>query len=54
MACFTVNHIDAMWMLQYKHLQCSLQQNPHGGPPRILLEITYSCAEKYLGGNIGI
>ncbi|QKX60769.1 uncharacterized protein TRUGW13939_07915 [Talaromyces rugulosus] len=49
MACFTVNRINAMRMLQYKHLQYSLQQDLHGGPPRILLEITYSFAKKYMG-----
>ncbi|KAJ5950701.1 uncharacterized protein N7479_009114 [Penicillium vulpinum] len=49
MACFTVNRINAMRHLQYKHLQCSIQRDPKDGPPRILLEITY----KYLGVTQG-
>ncbi|KAL4810583.1 hypothetical protein BDV18DRAFT_127695 [Aspergillus unguis] len=49
MACFTVNRINAMRRLQYRHLQCSIQRDPHGGPPRILLEIEYRFAKKYLG-----
>jgi hypothetical protein len=53
MACFTVNRINAMRKLQYKHLQCSLQRDPHGGPPRVLIEITYEVAKKYLGVTQG-
>ena len=53
MACFTVNRINAMRMLQYKHLQCSIQRDPKDGPPRILLEITYKFAKKYLGVTQG-
>ncbi|OKP09914.1 hypothetical protein PENSUB_4626 [Penicillium subrubescens] len=53
MACFTVNRISAMRMLQYKHIQCSIQRDPKGGPPRILLEITYEFAKKYLGVTQG-
>ena len=49
MACFMVNRIDAMRNLQYKHLQCSLQRDPKGGPPLALLEITYKLAKKYMG-----
>lgn len=49
MACFTVNRINAMRRLQYQHLQCSIQRDPHGGPPRILLEIKYKFAKKYMG-----
>lgn len=49
MACFTVNRINAMRRLQYRHLQCSVQRDPHGGPPQILLEITYEFAKKYMG-----
>ncbi|KAE8413590.1 hypothetical protein BDV36DRAFT_286879 [Aspergillus pseudocaelatus] len=48
-ACFTVNQINAMRCLQYQHLQCSTQRDPHGGPPRILLEIKYKFAKKYMG-----
>lgn len=53
MACFTVNRINAMRKLQYKHLVCSIQRDPKGGPPRILLEITYKFAKKYLGVTQG-
>ncbi|KAJ6070739.1 hypothetical protein N7467_012058 [Penicillium canescens] len=53
MACFTVNRISAMRKLQYKHLQCSIQRDPKGGPPRILLEITYKFAKTYLGVTQG-
>lgn len=53
MACFTVNRINAMRHLQYKHLQCSIQRDPKGGPPRILLEITYKFAKRYLGVTQG-
>jgi hypothetical protein len=53
MACFTVNRIGAMRKLQYKHLQCSFQRDPREGPPRILLEITFKFAEKYLGVTQG-
>jgi hypothetical protein len=49
MACFTVNRISAMRKLQYKHLQCSIQRDLKGGPPRILLEITYKFAKTHLG-----
>ncbi|PIG80606.1 hypothetical protein AARAC_007640 [Aspergillus arachidicola] len=49
MAFFTVNRINAMRRLQYQHLQCSIQRDPHGGPPRILLEIKYKFAKKYMG-----
>uniref|UniRef100_A0A093UP37 Uncharacterized protein n=1 Tax=Talaromyces marneffei PM1 TaxID=1077442 RepID=A0A093UP37_TALMA len=49
MACFTVNRIDAMRNLQYKHLQCSMQRDPRGGPPLILLEITNKFAKKHMG-----
>lgn len=52
MACFTVNRISAMRKLQYKHLQCSIQRDPKGGGPRILLEITYKFAKKHLGVTI--
>ncbi|KAJ5098530.1 hypothetical protein N7532_005531 [Penicillium argentinense] len=53
MACFTVNRISAMRKLQYKHLQCSIQRDPKGGPPRILLEITYKFAKTHLGVTQG-
>ncbi|KAJ5871101.1 uncharacterized protein N7529_003454 [Penicillium soppii] len=53
MACFTVNRINTMRMLQYKHLLCSIQRDPKGGPPQILLEITYKFAKKYLGVTQG-
>jgi hypothetical protein len=53
MACFTVNRIGAMRKLQYQHLQCSIQRDPKGGPPRILLEITYRFAKAYLGVTQG-
>ncbi|KAJ5737405.1 uncharacterized protein N7483_002530 [Penicillium malachiteum] len=53
MACFTVNRISAMRKLQYKHLQCSIQRDPKGGPPRILLEITYKFAKNHLGVTQG-
>lgn len=49
MACFTVNRINAMRRLQYQYLQCSIQRDSHGGPPRILLEIKYKFAKKYMG-----
>ncbi|KNG80287.1 putative C2H2 finger domain protein [Aspergillus nomiae NRRL 13137] len=49
MACFTVNRINTMHLLQYQHLQCSIQRDPYGGPPRILLEIKYEFAKKYMG-----
>ncbi|KAL4879841.1 hypothetical protein BJY04DRAFT_228777 [Aspergillus karnatakaensis] len=49
LTCFTVNRINAMRRLQYQHLQCSIQRNPYGGPPRILLEIKYKFAKKYMG-----
>lgn len=48
MACFTVNRINAMRNLQYKHILCSIQRDPKGGPPRILLEFTYKFTKKYL------
>jgi Protein of unknown function (DUF3435) len=53
MACFTVNRLNAMRNLQYRHLLLSLQWDPHGGPPRILIEITYRLANKYLGVTQG-
>ncbi|KAJ5267451.1 hypothetical protein N7478_010259 [Penicillium angulare] len=39
--------------LQYQHLECSLQRDPKGGPPRIVLEITYEFAKSYFGVTQG-
>ncbi|KAE8148498.1 hypothetical protein BDV25DRAFT_168391 [Aspergillus avenaceus] len=36
---FTVNRKQAVLFLQFKHLQISLQRDPHGGPPRPMIEI---------------
>ncbi|KAJ5378358.1 hypothetical protein N7509_011477, partial [Penicillium cosmopolitanum] len=47
-ACFTVNRINAIQNLQYKHILCLIQRNPKGGPPRILLKFTYKFTKKYL------
>lgn len=36
---FTVNRKQAILHLQFKHLQISLQQDPHGGPPVPMIKI---------------
>ena len=36
---YTINHLSVLLSLQFKHLQFSIQKDPHGGPPVLLAEI---------------
>ncbi|KAB8213417.1 C2H2 finger domain protein [Aspergillus novoparasiticus] len=46
---FTVNRKQAMLHLQFKHLQISLQRDPHGGPPVPMIEIEPQFVKSVLG-----
>lgn len=46
---FTVNRKQAMLNLQFKHLQLTLQQDPHGGPPVPMIEIEPHFVKSVLG-----
>ena len=46
---FTVNRLTALLSLQFKHLQFSIQKNPDGGPPILLVEIKSEHTKKFLG-----
>lgn len=49
MGLFTVNRKQAMLHLQFKHLQISLQRDPHGGPPVPMIEIEPQFVKSVLG-----
>lgn len=46
---YTVNHLQALLSLQFKHLQFSIQRDPLGGPPIPLVEIRSKHVKKFLG-----
>jgi hypothetical protein len=46
---FTVSRKQAMLDLQYKHLQVTLQRDPHGGPPVPMIEIRPEFVKSVLG-----
>ncbi|KAJ5901458.1 hypothetical protein N7495_001986 [Penicillium taxi] len=46
---FTVNRLSALLALQFKHLQFSIQKDPDGGPPVLLVEIKSEHTKKFLG-----
>ncbi|KAH3167449.1 hypothetical protein KXV52_001756 [Aspergillus fumigatus] len=46
---FTVNRKQAILHLQFKHLQISLQRDPHGGPPVPMIEIEPQFVKSVLG-----
>ncbi|KAJ6096881.1 hypothetical protein N7486_007627 [Penicillium sp. IBT 16267x] len=46
---FTINRKQAMLDLQFKHLQISLQQDPHGGPPKPMIELEPQFVKSVLG-----
>ncbi|KAE8404947.1 hypothetical protein BDV37DRAFT_100525 [Aspergillus pseudonomiae] len=46
---FTVNRKQAMLHLQFKHLQITLQRDPHGGPPVRMIEIDPQFVKSVLG-----
>ncbi|KAH1515597.1 hypothetical protein KXX29_009720 [Aspergillus fumigatus] len=46
---FTVNRKQAMLHLQFKHLQITLQRDPHGGPPVPMIEIEPQFVKSVLG-----
>lgn len=46
---FTVNRLSALLSLQFKHLRFSIQRDPQGGPPILLVEIRSEHLKKLLG-----
>ena len=46
---FTINWKQAMLDLQFKHLQVSLQQDPHGGSPVLMIELQPQFVKSILG-----
>ena len=46
---YTVNRLSALLSLQFKHLQFSIQKDPHGGPPVLLAEIRSEHTKQFLG-----
>lgn len=46
---YTVNRLQALLSLQFKHLQFSIQRDPLGGPPFPLVEIRSKHVKKFLG-----
>ena len=46
---FTVNRKQAILDLQFRHLQVSLQQDPHGGPPVPMIELQPQFVKSVLG-----
>jgi hypothetical protein len=46
---FTINRKQAMLDLHFKHLQASLQQDPHGGPPVPMIELQPQFVKSVLG-----
>lgn len=46
---FTVNRKQAILHLQFKHLQISLQRDPHEGPPVPMIEIEPQFVKSVLG-----
>ncbi|KAJ6036024.1 hypothetical protein N7540_000303 [Penicillium herquei] len=46
---FTINRKQAMLDLQFKHLQLSLQRDPHGGPPVPMIELEPQFVKSVLG-----
>lgn len=46
---FTINRKHAILDLQFKHLQLSLQQDPHGGPPVLTIEFQPEFVKSVLG-----
>ncbi|RDK41021.1 hypothetical protein M752DRAFT_284523 [Aspergillus phoenicis ATCC 13157] len=46
---FTINRKQAMLSLQFKHLQLSLQRDPHGGPPVPMIELQPEFVKSVLG-----
>ena len=46
---FTINRKQAMLHLQFRHLQVSLQQDPHGGPPVPMIELQPQFVKGVLG-----
>ncbi|KAH1396271.1 hypothetical protein KXV70_001089 [Aspergillus fumigatus] len=46
---YTVNRLQALLSLQFKHLQFSIQRDPLGGPPIPLVEIRSKYVKKFLG-----
>lgn len=48
---YTVNRLSALLSLQLKHLQFSIQKDPHGGPPVLLAEIRSEHTKRFLGSE---
>ncbi|KAJ5804829.1 hypothetical protein N7474_010694 [Penicillium riverlandense] len=48
---YTVNRLSALLSLQLKHLQFSIQKDPHGGPPVLLVEIRLEHTKRFLGSE---
>ena len=46
---FTINQKQAILDLQFRHLQVSLQQDPHGGPPVPMIELQPQFVKSVLG-----
>lgn len=46
---YTVNRLDALLFLQFKHLRFSIQRDPLGGPPIPLIEIRSEHVKQFLG-----
>ncbi|KAJ5611981.1 hypothetical protein N7510_005175 [Penicillium lagena] len=46
---FTVNRLNALLSLQFKHLQLSIQRDPEDGPPILLVEIKSEHTKKFMG-----
>lgn len=48
---YSINQKQAVLDLQFKHLQLSLQQDPHGGPPKTMIELEPQFVKSVLGGS---
>ncbi|CAG8146657.1 unnamed protein product [Penicillium nalgiovense] len=46
---YTVNRLHALLSLQFHHLRFSIQDNPEGGPPVLLVEIKSEHTKQFLG-----
>lgn len=46
---YTVNRLHALLSLQFHHLRFSIQDNPDGGPPVLLVEIKSEHTKRFLG-----
>ncbi|KAJ5443135.1 hypothetical protein N7445_004248 [Penicillium cf. griseofulvum] len=46
---YTVNRLHALLSLQFHHLRFSIQDNPDGGPPVLLVEIKSEHTKQFLG-----